>query len=243
MNKIEKQLIRGLKWFTRKIKSGKPIKATRVERYNTPDGPMHVRRKVLLTFALLLTASLCQAAEPRVAYSLHCYAAGTSEAIPSVKAGQEFDLALVVQDLRPEIDGMFRGVFATYCNATFATRYAAPQNVAYSAEFANGRHCFTNAYGLARWGAFTNGQPGDTEVHEVSRVRMKAQWPPAVAPSISQATVFFRINFNNLQSPADNTLVLGTLKTASPAVYFPGEEPAVWVDQIETSGATLRVVK
>ena len=208
--------------------------------------------------ALLLTASLCQAAEPRVAYSLHCYAPGTgiadnqatpqNEEVPavalaSVKAGAEFDLVLSVQDLRPEVDGMIRGVFAAYCNSTFSTRYVGFLAESYAPGFPNGRHCFPVTFGLSRWGAFTNGSPGNTDPVEVSRARLRAKWPATVGPSITQATVIFRVNFNNLQAPADNTLVLGTLKTASPAVYFPGEEPTVWVDQIETSSATLRIAK
>lgn len=40
--KLAKRLVRGMKQFIRKLKSNKPIKVTRVERIETPDGPMHV---------------------------------------------------------------------------------------------------------------------------------------------------------------------------------------------------------
>lgn len=38
---IAKELLEGLEEFLDKLKSGKPIKATRVTRKLTPDGPMH----------------------------------------------------------------------------------------------------------------------------------------------------------------------------------------------------------
>ncbi len=46
MSKVGKQLIHGLRWFLRKLKSGKPINVTRVECHETPDGPMHTFTKV-----------------------------------------------------------------------------------------------------------------------------------------------------------------------------------------------------
>lgn len=45
---VGKQIIKGMKEFLKKLKSGEPIEATRVERHETPDGPMHVQEKVLL---------------------------------------------------------------------------------------------------------------------------------------------------------------------------------------------------
>jgi hypothetical protein len=38
---IAKDLLEGLEEFLDKLKSGKPIKTTRVTRKMTPDGPMH----------------------------------------------------------------------------------------------------------------------------------------------------------------------------------------------------------
>ena len=46
MKPYVKDMIRDLKRFIQKLESNKPIKAVRVERHDTPDGPLHVRRKV-----------------------------------------------------------------------------------------------------------------------------------------------------------------------------------------------------
>jgi hypothetical protein len=45
---IARDLADGLREFADRLKAGEPIEATRVTRYDTPDGPMHVREKVML---------------------------------------------------------------------------------------------------------------------------------------------------------------------------------------------------
>jgi hypothetical protein len=47
MSEIGKLLIEGLEDLLQKLRSGEPIKGTQVERVETPDGPMHIRRKVM----------------------------------------------------------------------------------------------------------------------------------------------------------------------------------------------------
>ena len=42
------RMLLDLQGFADKLKSGEPIHATRVERFDTPDGPMHVRTPVVL---------------------------------------------------------------------------------------------------------------------------------------------------------------------------------------------------
>jgi hypothetical protein len=39
---LAKTITRRLKSFARDLREGRPIKVTRVERHETPDGPMHV---------------------------------------------------------------------------------------------------------------------------------------------------------------------------------------------------------
>lgn len=48
MTRIERDIIKGMRQFLRKLKRGIPIEATRIERHDTPDGPMHVRKHVVL---------------------------------------------------------------------------------------------------------------------------------------------------------------------------------------------------
>lgn len=47
-NRIAREIVRGLKGFLKKMKRGDPIEVTRVERFETPDGPMHVHTKTTL---------------------------------------------------------------------------------------------------------------------------------------------------------------------------------------------------
>jgi hypothetical protein len=48
MGDIGRDLIEGLQDFADKLRRGVPIEATRVERFDTPDGPMHVHTPVVL---------------------------------------------------------------------------------------------------------------------------------------------------------------------------------------------------
>lgn len=47
MSEFGEQLIEGLQDLLQKMRSGEPIEVTEVERVETPDGPMHIRRKVI----------------------------------------------------------------------------------------------------------------------------------------------------------------------------------------------------
>jgi hypothetical protein len=44
-NRVGAQLVKGLKEFLSKVKSGEPITVTRVEQEMTPDGPLTTRKK------------------------------------------------------------------------------------------------------------------------------------------------------------------------------------------------------
>ena len=48
MSELGKRLIKGLEEFLDKLKSGEEIEVTEVERFETSDGPMHVRKKKTL---------------------------------------------------------------------------------------------------------------------------------------------------------------------------------------------------
>lgn len=43
---LGQRITASLEEFTQKLQSGEPIEAVRVKRFDTPDGPMHVREKV-----------------------------------------------------------------------------------------------------------------------------------------------------------------------------------------------------
>ena len=48
MSEIGKILIEGLEDLLQKLQSGEPVEGTQVERVETPDGPMHIRKNVML---------------------------------------------------------------------------------------------------------------------------------------------------------------------------------------------------
>jgi hypothetical protein len=69
----------------------------------------------------------------KVNYSIKCYTPNTTNILTKIKNGEEFDLALLVQDLRPEgtyqsWDGqtkdLIRGVFAAYCDILYNKNYS-----------------------------------------------------------------------------------------------------------------------
>jgi hypothetical protein len=45
---IAEQLIKSLSEFTKKLEKGEEIEATQIVRADTPDGPMHIRRRKIL---------------------------------------------------------------------------------------------------------------------------------------------------------------------------------------------------
>jgi hypothetical protein len=45
---VAEDITDGLRWFLEKLRNNEPIEATRVERFATPDGPMHVHTKMKL---------------------------------------------------------------------------------------------------------------------------------------------------------------------------------------------------
>jgi hypothetical protein len=47
MADLADEIIAALEEFSHKLENGDPIEATMVERVETPDGPMHLRRKVV----------------------------------------------------------------------------------------------------------------------------------------------------------------------------------------------------
>lgn len=203
-------------------------------------------KSIILSVTLCLLALSSASAETRVAYTLHTYASGTSTPIESVKAGGEFDLALVVRDARPEADGMFRGVFACYANCNFDARKASVQFVQYTAPYSNGKSCAIGDNGVYEWGAFRGLGKGDTERIEVSRVRLLAKWPPNVASTAKEVTASFRPQFSNpqlldMRQPRFNTLLYGTPKRGGG--YYPGEHSTVEAGEIQATGVTLRILK
>lgn len=45
---VARRTIKRLKAFSEKLRLGIPIEATEVQRIETPDGPMHVRKRVVI---------------------------------------------------------------------------------------------------------------------------------------------------------------------------------------------------
>lgn len=217
-------------------------------------------KPIALSVALFCLAFSSAHAEPRVSYALHTYAPGTSDAITSVKAWQEFDLALVVRDLRPG-GGTYiskhpkylgqrlpfsRGVFAAYVNVNFASRYAKVLQIDYTGPYKTvWASCDISDNGVREWGSAAGGTgqgSSNTEPTEVSRIRLVAKWPP-VAPGTQHVDASFRQNFVRLSSPRFDTQLYGTLKERGGRVYYPGEHSTVTADEIQATGTTLRILK
>jgi hypothetical protein len=48
MSKVGKQIISGLESFLQKLQNNEPIEMIEVQKVETPDGPMHIRKKVVM---------------------------------------------------------------------------------------------------------------------------------------------------------------------------------------------------
>lgn len=48
MGDIASEIVSGLSEFAKRLESGEPVDAVQVERFNTPDGPMHIRKEVVI---------------------------------------------------------------------------------------------------------------------------------------------------------------------------------------------------
>lgn len=199
---------------------------------------------------LQLLAAVAYAQVPQVRYSLAFYAPGsTTQPINSIKAGQDFDLVLLVQDLRA--DGEFikwdgstqqlrRGVFAAYVDVFYVNRYAAFRSVAFSAPYGNGRHCdVATPSKLGALGAFCTFEVAGTAMREVARVRFTALWPSTIPSSLSESSTQFVLSAVNLDHPKYLTLLIGNLDANPPEKTDDG----VPLNQIITSGALLTITK
>lgn len=178
----------------------------------------------------------------RLSIDLKCMVGFTE--VQSIKAGSEFDLAMTVKDLRPELEGMSRGVFAAYCNVSFSSKDVMVSPAVFKPPYVNGKHFEINARGngLVALGAFAGLQPTGPGEFEVCRVRMKALWPATIGPSINSTVVSFRVNFTDIKRPHYDTLLYGTRDQTSNG-YYPGEHSWVNVDEIDATGATLVIAK
>ena len=201
-----------------------------------------IRFAIATFFAL---TSLAQSAEPRMTVGLRVVKAGTTyEAIDAIKAGEQFDLVLIVQDKRKIVEGMRRGVFAAYCNLGYSKRYADLQWVEHTPPFtdAEKKSRVVTPAGLGPWGGMRGLGGGDTEPIEVSRIRFRALWPANIAPGLTEASTIFRCSVTGLRSPHFDTLLYGT-KYPDRDAYYPGEVGTVKPEEITVRGVALRILK
>ena len=49
---IGQKTIAALRSILERIKSGEPVEAAKIARHDTPDGPMHTRENVFVTFSV-----------------------------------------------------------------------------------------------------------------------------------------------------------------------------------------------
>jgi hypothetical protein len=193
-----------------------------------------------------LPVASAQTLTPKVRYSLALYQPGTTTRAVSVRAGQEFDLALFAQDLRPAgtyVDAggqtreLLRGVWAAYASVRFNSSAVKVGGATFTMPYLNGRQAAAGSSGLAVLGAFDGFSPIGSELLEVARVRCTAQWPAGVAGSVSQVNVGFGLDFRALDHPQFDTLVLGNVAANPP------EASDVALSEIVASGAVITVVK
>lgn len=163
-----------------------------------------------MLFALITLAATCIHGQD-VRYTLAAYQTGTTTPLAGpVKIDQTFDVAVLVQDLRPEgtyqlqyADGPRtfkrpRGVFAAYCDLAVDDSLISVVYVQYRGYYRNGRHCTRDANILKEFGAFDGMTPLGTSVREVCRVNLAASTAGTleITPSVA-----------NVSSPAYDTLV------------------------------------
>jgi hypothetical protein len=163
------------------------------------------------------------APSPAVKYSLAVYEAGTDnelQAPQTLKLGQNYELALIVQDLRPE--GTWtptwgqnagkpqdrpRGVFAAYVKADFDAYALYPRTVNFSPTYMGGRKAALTTRGYLVLGAFGSLHPLGSFPIEVARARVTAR---------KLGTHEIKLSVLGLQSPAYDTLVYAVPKLAGP---------------------------
>lgn len=183
----------------------------------------------------------------RIAYSLLCCWPGELNSIDVIGAKWEFDLVLMVQDLRQVARGMSRGVFAAYCNVNFASKYAKLIQITHTFPFVNKNSCAIVDNGVAEWGAMQGLGSGNTKPIEVSRIRFKALWPTGIAPTAKEVKCSFRLQFAkpnllNFSNPMFNSLIYGNAKKGGKE-WLPGEQSTILVDDIESSNTELKILK
>ena len=190
------------------------------------------------TIALLLILLASTAQAQTVRYTLAAYASGTNDPLTTVKSGQTFDLAVIVQDLRAE--GQYvrpasiygpaatldrpRGVFGAYCQCFFDYRLATVLSVQYSPFYPNGKLSRIGLAGLREFGGMANMSQLGTAPVEVIRANMLAR---------GGGTLNFKPTFGGLLSPVCDTVVHAAIDGIE-SQYVP---PA----QIEAVGTSLTV--
>jgi hypothetical protein len=131
-----------------------------------------------------------------VRYTLKCFNPGTNNVVTGVKSGEEFDLAVLVKDLRGDGEyfntalnaemPLVRGVFAAYLdilyNKVLTPIKLVPNkvfrvNFKFGPDYYNGKWAVDAADRIKNLGAFSGSFGLDTEERELVRVRMIATLP------------------------------------------------------------------
>jgi hypothetical protein len=231
--------------------------------------------KTAAIIALLLTASLCHAAEPRVALALLAYQPATSTLLPTagtppmpvIKAGQEFDLALVAQDLRPEgtqiskVPGptygkevpLLRGVYAAYATVRFQKALSAmTASPPVYGPFHQSTHplfpsCVGEESRINAMGSFfgTKIPPDESSIginpqsnsEPVEIVRVRMLAKFPPNWIISQTTQVFSLDFASLSYPAHSTLLFGNVAD------IPPDQGTAFGAEIQATGVSVRILK
>lgn len=194
--------------------------------------------KALLTTCLLLNgqAFLDTCCAQDVRYSLAAYAPNTRTKLTSVKVDQTFDVAVIVQDLRPNetyralvmsrgrlVYADFpkpRGVFSAYVNLAFDEYTANLQAIKFTSPiYVNGRHKSVVPHGVNELGAFAGSSPVGKSAYEVCRISLWA---------LQEGELVITPNVDGLENhPAYKTLLYGV-----PGVDYRQYPTAVPIDRI-----------
>jgi hypothetical protein len=210
------------------------MNVTRMNRFRMPPTADLAMCGIVYVVVLLVIAAAShgQAVDHEVLYTLAAYKPGTDTEIVSVEPGQKFDVAVIVQDLRP--DGTYeplpgrvldkpRGVFAAYVNITFDYRRAKIDTVQYGTVYKNGKRGYLTYAGIKELGAFAGLSPLGKYAYEVVRLNCTAKTAGAIE---------FVPSFGILTRPACDTLVYAAMGI---------ESQRVAVDKIKVSSVKLTV--
>lgn len=171
----------------------------------------------------------------KVHYFINLSDPKTSATITTAKVGQEFDMSVYVQDLRPNgtwvddggvVRDLVRGVFAAYCDVSYLPSKCLEVSLSYGPLYRNGREYHGQNGMINDTGAFASAFTGDTDQHLLFTVRMKA---------LATGKAPFVLGFKTPR-PQQDTLVYGNIAAQPPEQSYVNTDT-----ELRVTNATLTI--